>query len=49
MNTYARQLSFYADMLLANGAKLGANPIMLHFWNMGEWKDIPLEKVNTLE
>lgn len=45
---YAKQLSFYCDIIIANGYRLGKNPIMLHFWNMGEWVDIPLEKVDTL-
>lgn len=47
-DTYTKQLSFYADILIANGAKLGPNPIMLHHWEDNEWKDIKLEKVNTL-
>lgn len=47
-DAYTKQLSFYADILLANGAKLGPNPIMLHHLTGGEWKDIKLEKVNTL-
>ena len=47
-DTYGKQLSFYADILVANGAKLGPNPIMLHHWVDNTWKDIKLEKVNTL-
>lgn len=47
-DTYSKQLSFYGDIIIANGKKLGANPIMLHHWDNGEWKDIKLEKVNTL-
>lgn len=45
---YTKQLSFYADIIIANGGKLGDNPIMLHHWIDGGWKDIKLEKVNTL-
>lgn len=45
---YSKQLSFYADILIANGAKISDNPIMLHHWVDGEWKDIKLEKVDTL-
>lgn len=47
-DTYGKQLSFYADILIANGAKLGPNPIMLHHWVDNTWKDIKLEKVDTL-
>lgn len=46
--TYGKQLSFYADIILANGGKLGENPLVLHHWTDNEWKDIKLEKVNTL-
>lgn len=45
---YAKQLSFYADILVANGAKLGENTNVLHHWTGDDWKDIPLEKVDTL-
>lgn len=45
---YTKQLSFYGDILLANGAKLCSTPLMLHHWNNNEWVDIPLEKVDTL-
>lgn len=45
---YTKQLSFYGDIILANDAKLGDNPIMLHHWVDDTWKDIKLEKVNTL-
>lgn len=45
---YSKQLSFYADLILANGGKLAENPTMIHHWNDKEWKDIPLEKENTL-
>ena len=45
---YTKQLSFYADIIIANGGKLGDNPMMLHHWNDNEWKDIKLEKVDTL-
>lgn len=47
--TYQKQLSFYADIILANGAKLGSNPIRLHHWDGNEWKDIDLEKIDTLK
>ena len=46
--TYQKQLSFYGDIIIANGGKLGPNPIMLHHWNNDTWKDIPLEKIDTL-
>lgn len=45
---YSKQLSFYGDIILANGGKLGSNPIMLHHWVDDEWKDIPLDKIDTL-
>lgn len=45
---YTKQLSFYADIILANGKTLGENPIMLHHWEDNEWKDIKLTKVDTL-
>jgi hypothetical protein len=47
-DTYTKQLSFYADIILANGRKLGPKPIMLHHWEDNMWKDIELEKINTL-
>lgn len=46
---YTKQLSFYADIIVANGGKLGSNPLMLHHWTDNEWKDIKLDKINTLE
>jgi hypothetical protein len=46
--TYGKQLSFYADILLANGGKLGDKPLMLHHWDGEDWKDIELEKIDTL-
>lgn len=46
--TYSKQLSFYGDIIIANGGKLGPNPIMLHHWTDNTWKDIPLEKIDTL-
>lgn len=46
---YTKQLSFYGDIIIANGKKLGENPNMLHHWDNGEWKDIKLEKVDTLK
>lgn len=45
---YTKQLSFYGDIILANGKKLGPNPIVLHHWVDNTWKDIKLEKVDTL-
>lgn len=46
--TYQKQLSFYGDIIIANGGKLGPNPLMLHHWIDNTWKDIPLEKIDTL-
>lgn len=46
---YTKQLSFYADLILANGGLLGDNPIMIHHLKSMEWEDIKLEKVDTLE
>lgn len=47
--TYGKQLSFYADIIIANGHKVTEdNPLCLHHWVNNEWKDIPLEKINTL-
>lgn len=45
---YSKQLSFYGDIIIANGGKLGPNPIMLHHWTNNTWVDIPLEKIDTL-
>lgn len=45
---YTKQLSFYGDIIIANGHKLGKNPLMLHHWTDNEWKDIKLEKIDTL-
>tara|TARA_B100001245_G_C22891943_1_gene429724 strand:- start:637 stop:1740 length:1104 start_codon:yes stop_codon:yes gene_type:complete len=45
---YQKQLSFYADIILANGGTLGDNPIMLHHWKDGEWVDVKLGKIDTL-
>lgn len=45
---YAKQLSFYGDIIIENGKKLGGNPLMLHHWKGDTWEDIKLEKVNTL-
>ncbi len=47
-DTYTKQLSFYADIIIANGGKIGGNPLMLHHWIDNDWKDIPLEKIDTL-
>lgn len=47
---YTKQLSFYGDIILANkGELVTEDPIVLHHWVDNEWKDIPLEKINTLE
>ncbi len=46
--TYQKQLSFYGDIIIANGGKLGENPLMLHHWIDNTWKDIKLEKIDTL-
>lgn len=46
---YGKQLSFYGDILIANGAKLSEDALMLHHLKDGEWIDIPLEKVDTLK
>lgn len=46
--TYQKQLSFYGDIILANGKTLGSNPLMLHHWTGDDWVDIPLDKVDTL-
>lgn len=46
---YTKQLSFYGDIIIANGAKLEKeNPITLHHWTKDAWTDIKLEKINTL-
>lgn len=45
---YQKQLSFYADLILANDKLLSDNPTVVHHWNENEWKDIPLEKIDTL-
>lgn len=48
-DTYSKQLSFYGDILIANGAKLSEEkPLMLHHLKDGEWKDIEVKKVDTL-
>lgn len=47
-DTYTKQLSFYGDIIIANGGKLGKNPIVLHHWVNDTWKDIALEKIDTL-
>lgn len=47
-DTYTKQLSFYGDIIIENGGKLGANPLMLHHWVDNSWKDIKLEKIDTL-
>lgn len=49
-DTYSKQLSFYADLIVANGGKITETEekLMLHHWIDDEWKDIPLERINTL-
>lgn len=49
LRSYTKQLSFYADLILANGKQLAKKkPIAIHHWNENTWKDVPLEKVDTL-
>lgn len=48
-DTYSKQLSFYGDLLIANGAKLSKEkPLVLHHLKDGEWVDIEVKKVDTL-
>lgn len=47
-DTYTKQLSFYGDIIIANGGELAEDALALHHWTNDEWKDIPLEKINTL-
>lgn len=48
-DTYSRQLSFYGDLLIANGAKLSEEkPLVLHHLKDGEWKDIEVKKIDTI-
>ncbi len=46
---YAKQLSFYADLIVANNGILGDNPTVIHHLKSTTWEDIKLEKVDTLE
>lgn len=51
---HTKQLSFYGDLILANGAILTEDAIGLHHWTenkKGEeiWEDIPLKKIDTLD
>ena len=47
---YTKQLSFYADLVIANGRKLTkVKPIAIHHWTEEDWIDIPLDKIDTLE
>jgi hypothetical protein len=48
-DSYTKQLSVYGDILIANGCKLGPNPVMLHHLNGVEWVDIKLDKIDTLK
>ncbi len=49
LRSYTRQLSFYADLILANGRQLAKKkPIAIHHWNENAWKDVALEKIDTL-
>jgi len=45
---YAKQLSFYADIIVANNGILGDNPTTIHHWTNSDWEDIKLVKVDTL-
>ncbi len=45
---YTKQLSFYGDIIIANGKTLNDEALMLHHWVDNSWKDIKLEKINTL-
>jgi hypothetical protein len=45
---YQKQLSFYGDLILANGGVLAPNPIAIHHWTEEDWEDIKLEKIDTL-
>ncbi len=47
-DTYTKQLSFYGDIIIANGGELTEDANMLHHWIDNDWKDIPLEKIDTL-
>ena len=47
---YTKQLSFYADLVIANGRELTkVKPIAIHHWTEEDWIDIPLDKIDTLE
>lgn len=46
--TYTKQLSFYGDIIIANGGELTEDGLALHHWVEDDWKDIPLEKIDTL-
>lgn len=47
---YTKQLSFYGDLIIANGRELHKeNPIAIHHWTEDDWVDIKLEKIDTLE
>jgi hypothetical protein len=48
LREYAKQLSFYADLVLANGCRLGDNPTVIHHLKDRTWEDITLAKVDTL-
>lgn len=47
-STYQKQLSFYGDIIIANGKKVHPK-LVLHHWTSNEWVDIYLDKINTLE
>lgn len=48
-DTYSKQLSFYGDILIANGVTLSKDkPLVLHHLKDGDWVDIEVPKVNTL-
>lgn len=46
---YQKQLSFYGDLLLANGCTLGPDPTVIEHWTDEDWEDIKLEKIDTLD
>lgn len=45
---YAKQLSFYADLILANNGILSDEPTVIHQLETTKWKDVPLQKIDTL-
>lgn len=45
---YTKQLSFYGDLVIANSGIMGDDPIVIHHLIDRVWKDISLEKIDTL-